>query len=116
VCAYALSAVFQGIIGGLYAIYNCYIDPPTVYAFSISINQIGATYLGGAGTLYGPVVGAVVTTILSEYSRYSLGVMVEGLNNFIYAVIIVCVLLFMPEGIVGRLTSLKLTPGIGGEK
>lgn len=110
VFTYALSAIFQGTIGGLYAIYTCYIDPPTVYAPSISIYQIGAAYLGGAGTLLGPIVGAIITTMLSEYFRYTLGVMVEGLNVFLYALIIVCVLLFMPEGIVGRLISLKLLP------
>jgi len=111
VLAYALSAAFQGVVGGLYAIYNCYIDPPTVFAFSISIYQIGSTYVGGAGTLPGPIIGAIITTLLSEYFRYTLGVMVEGLNIFIYAAIILCVLLFLPEGIYGRLVFLERMKG-----
>lgn len=102
--AFALSALFPGLIGGLYAWYIGYIDPNSVFAITFSTNMILMTLLGGAGTFLGPLIGAVafssvLETLWARFPTYHL--MLTG-------VAIVAIVLFLPSGIVAKLRDIGL--------
>jgi len=98
--ALLLSAFFTGMGGSFYANYMLYIDPAIVFSIiDVSIAMILVAVLGGMGTLFGPVVGAFAIVALSELFRGLLA----GANLIVYGILIVLVILFMPEGVVGAL-------------
>lgn len=98
--AFALSAFFPGIAGGIFAYYIAYIEPGTVFDHSISINVVIMSILGGIGTTLGPVLGAVILTLVSELMNI---VVVSEAKLVVYGVILVMAVLFLPQGILGRL-------------
>ena len=100
ILAWAISTFFTGMAGGLYAPYMSYINAETVFALPTTIMMILMTVFGGRGTLWGPFVGALFLTVLSDYL---IGVIMSELNMTIYGVLLVAVILFMPLGIVGTL-------------
>jgi branched-chain amino acid transport system permease protein len=98
----AISAFFVALAGSFFASYQLYINPDLVYESQISIQMIVVTIVGGIGTLEGPAVGALVIVPLSEYFRGLSPVA----NPLVYGVFIVVFMLFLPEGIVSRISSL----------
>jgi len=99
--AFMLSALFLGISGGLYSYYATYIDPPTAFSPNISMYAIVMTILGGGGTVLGPIIGAIILFTISQFTRYTFTV--PGIDLMIFSGVAILVILFMPEGIVGRL-------------
>ena len=93
--AFTLSSFFPGIAGAIYARHVGFIDPVTVFAVIWSIRAITTAILGGQGTFLGPIIGAIVLTLVSET--------VWSSNPFLYQVIfgglIVGVVLFLPGGL-----------------
>jgi len=99
--ALCLSAFFTAIGGSLYAQKELYIDPGSVLSTALSIKMALVSILGGVGTLFGPVIGSVVLTVIEELSRSSFGGTGRGTDTVIYAGLIVVVAVFYPSGIVG---------------
>jgi branched-chain amino acid transport system permease protein len=100
--ALMISAALSAIGGGLYASLFYFIVPDQVLGLDIS-NQIAiAGMLGGAGTLTGPIVGAVLLESANELFKN----LFHEAHLLIYGVLIVLVVLFLPEGIVGTLGRL----------
>ena len=95
--ALLLSAAITGFGGALYASMFLFIVPDQVLAMEISTEIAIVAMLGGAGTLIGPLVGSVVLESAAEVFK---NVFKEA-HLLIYGVLIVLVVLFMPEGIVG---------------
>jgi branched-chain amino acid transport system permease protein len=98
--ALAISAALTALGGALYASLFLYIVPDQVLAIDISNEIAIVAMLGGAGTLLGPIVGAVLLETSSEVFK---NVFHEA-HLLIYGVLIVLVVLFLPEGIVGAAT------------
>jgi branched-chain amino acid transport system permease protein len=103
ILAYALSSIPVSAAGGLYAVYTGYIDPTTMFSFSISMYAIALTYMGGKGTILGPIIGSVIYVFFAEYLRYSISLKFEGLHVVILMALLILMVVFMPEGIVGFL-------------
>jgi branched-chain amino acid transport system permease protein len=99
--ALCLSAFFTAIGGSLYAQKELYIDPGSVLSTALSIKMALVSILGGVGTLFGPVIGSVVLTVIEELSRSGFGGTGRGTDTVIYAGLIVIVAVFYPSGIVG---------------
>lgn len=102
----ALSAALTGIGGSLFAMYLRFVDPPTL----LSIQDIGVKFLlisliGGVGTLYGPLAGALLIIPLEFYLRASLGGTVPGANLLILGTLLVLFALFMRRGVIGAAQS-----------
>ena len=95
----AISALFTGMAGGLYANYMFYINPETVFSTMLSLQMQFMPIVGGLGTIVGPIIGAVILTGLSEMFSYTLG----ELSLFIYGASVIIVMRFMPEGVWGFL-------------
>jgi branched-chain amino acid transport system permease protein len=120
--ALIISAVLTSLSGSFYAIYVGFIDPPTVLGLDTSVQIVLICIIGGIGTIFGPVIGSLVLVPLSEALRSNLiaqaifktGLVSEesGVGNFlkenlghahalIYGILVVVVILFMPDGVLG---------------
>jgi len=100
--AFIASAFFPGVAGGVYAYYLNYIHPDIVFDVNISIFIVLMTLFGGGGSWLGPIVGAVVLTLVSE--GLSTFVMAE-LARIIYGLLFIVVIIFMPNGIMEIVTK-----------
>ena len=99
--ALSLSAFFTALGGSLYAQKELYIDPASVLGTGLSIKMALVSILGGVGTLFGPVVGAVVLTVIEELTRVVFGGSGRGTDTIIYAGLIVVIAVFYPNGVLG---------------
>jgi branched-chain amino acid transport system ATP-binding protein len=91
---YALipSAFFTGLAGAVFMNYIAYIEPHLVFNLSaISIMMILAVMLGGAGSLWGPVLGAAIYTILSEALRAAIG----PISYLVFPIIACLIIMFL---------------------
>jgi branched-chain amino acid transport system permease protein len=112
--ALLLSSFLTALGGALYASAFQYIVPDSAINIDISLQMAIITMLGGAGTLMGPVVGAVLLLSASEIFKNQF----KESHLLIYGILIVVVVLFLPDGIVGGLRHLfrsrKRQPGSAG--
>ncbi len=99
--ALSVSAFFTAVGGSLYAQKELYIDPNSVLSTGLSIKMALVSILGGVGTLFGPVIGAVVLTSIEEFTRIIFGGSGRGTDTIIYASLIIAIAVFYPTGIVG---------------
>jgi len=97
--AFLLSAVAPGIVGGLSARDQGYIEPISVFPLLTTITMIVMVLFGGKGTIWGPVLGAVLLFTFQElvWARFIY------LHQLLFGAIIVTVVLLMPRGILGVL-------------
>ena len=99
--AIAISAFMTSLAGAFYANYIFYLHPNTLFGMSMSIELILRPIIGGLGTLFGPIIGSIILTPLSEISRaYFAKGGLEGLHLILYGVVAILVVLFMPKGII----------------
>jgi branched-chain amino acid transport system permease protein len=91
-----ISAFFTGLTGAFYMNYMAFIDPSVVFALTdVSIMMILVVMLGGAGTFYGPAIGAVIMVIFGEVFRIYFG----SANLLVLGVLIVLIIIFIPNGL-----------------
>jgi branched-chain amino acid transport system permease protein len=100
--AIALSGALMAAGGVFYAQYFQYIDPGLAYGPGVSIEALLGPIVGGLGTLWGPVLGAVLLQILGEGTR-GLFENAPGLSLVVYGALLVLTVTFMPSGILGAL-------------
>lgn len=104
--AFILSAVFTSIAGTFYAQYVLFIDPYSTIYVMLSITMCLMAVLGGLGTLWGPVIGAVVLVSISEGSRLWLGGTGKAVDLLIYGILVIAVAVYQPNGLMGLLSKL----------
>ena len=97
VLAFMISAFFTGFAGGFYSHYNTYIIPYEVFGLAISIACLVMPIFGGLYTIAGPIVGAILIKAIEEYLR----VTISYGHQIAYGLILVVVVLFLPEGLIG---------------
>ena len=98
ILAFAASAVFVGMAGGVYGYYISFIDPLGMFNILLSVQIILSLLLGGRATLWGPVLGAFIIEWLNETSNNEFG----GGNArlLIFGGLLALVVLFLPNGII----------------
>jgi branched-chain amino acid transport system permease protein len=101
ILAFVISAFFAGIMGSYYAHYIRFISPPTFGVLQASFKSIVICIIGGMGTVSGPILGAILLTVLPEILRVTI-----KLSMLIYAFSLLLCIIFMPDGIAGRLKSI----------
>jgi branched-chain amino acid transport system permease protein len=97
--ALALSAAFTSVAGSLYAIKTGFIDPDSAFGILVSVQMVIIAALGGAGTLFGPLVGAVILIPLQSATNTWFGGGGSGLTYILYGGIIVLIARFEPGGL-----------------
>ncbi len=98
--AFVISSVTAGIAGTFYAFLNSYISPD-IFTFSDSVRFLLMVILGGAGSTFGPVIGAYILTYLPEYLQQF-----QLWQKFAYGALLLLVMFALPRGIVGTLAYL----------
>jgi branched-chain amino acid transport system permease protein len=97
--AYMLSAGLTSVAGALYAMMFGFVDPESGLGILISVKMLIMAALGGAGLLFGPLVGAAILVPLEELSNSWLGGRGAGLTFVLYGAIIVLISRFQPGGL-----------------
>ncbi|HVW40777.1 MAG TPA: ATP-binding cassette domain-containing protein [Amycolatopsis sp.] len=106
ITAVSAASAFGGLAGGLYVYMNQLVSPD-IAALSLSFLFLIMVVFGGAGNQYGPLIGAAVIGSLPIFlSKYT------SINNYIYAAMLLVVVLLRPRGIVGRTGKLARLPQV----
>jgi len=101
--AITVSGALAAAAGGLYAVVVLVLTPASVFGLIASAQAMILTLFGGAGTLWGPLIGATVLVPLGEILQGELGHVLPGIQGVIYGAAIIFVILLAPEGIYWRL-------------
>ncbi len=104
--AIVLSGAFTGAAGAFYVQVFQYIDPGIAFGPHVSVEALVGAIVGGMGTLWGPVLGAVVLHTLADLTRNLFGA-VPGISLVIYGVVLVLIVMFLPRGLAGILDRWK---------
>ncbi len=102
--AIVLSGAFMGAGGAFYVQVFQYIDPGIAFGPASSVEALVGAIVGGMGSLWGPVLGAVVLHLLAEATRNLFGNL-PGLNMVIYGSVLVLIVMLLPRGLMGGLTG-----------
>lgn len=94
----SVSAFFTAWPGAFWAMYFSTIRPSTVFDLLVNVEVLLPAIVGGIGTVLGPIVGSFVVTPVSEFVRQSFET--SGLNNAVYGVVLVAIVLYSPKGVV----------------
>lgn len=110
--ALCISGVLTGVAGAFYTNYMGYIDPHVAFALhDISIVTIMIVMVGGVATYWGPFVGAVIMVLLAEWVRSIPGL--GAAHQTFFGVLLIVIIIFLPNGIVGDYKKLKRLIGLG---
>jgi branched-chain amino acid transport system permease protein len=104
--AMTVSAAITASGGAFYAQYFLFIDSGIAYGPWISIEALLAPIIGGVGTVFGPLLGALVVKVLGEVAKHVTGD-APGLDLVIYGGVLVLVVAFAPRGITGLVASVR---------
>lgn len=100
------SAMLSAVGGSFYAQYYLYIDPNIVFGNTVSVEAITPCIIGGVGTVFGPIIGAAIIEIISDFTNAALSQFV-GMNMVVYGLILVVVIMVMPKGVIGLAQTLR---------
>jgi branched-chain amino acid transport system permease protein len=103
VTTFAISTFFMGAAGAIIAPTWVYIDPYISFDAFYSFMPILMAVFGGMGQLYGPVIGAVIFA----YAEYYLRINLPNYYMLTFGIILIIVILFVPAGLVGLITTLQ---------
>jgi branched-chain amino acid transport system permease protein len=106
--AYMLSGAFTSLAGSLYLCMFGFVDPESGFGILISVKMVVMAALGGAGQLFGPLVGALILVPLEELSNSLLGGQGAGITFVVYGAIIVIIARFLPSGLLSLLERRKV--------
>ena len=104
--AMTVSAAITAAAGGFYAQYFLFVDSGIAYGPWISVEALLAPIIGGVGTVFGPLLGALVVKTLGELAKLVTGD-APGLDLVIYGGVLVLVVAFAPRGIVGLIADAR---------
>src|SRR5262252_9488284 len=104
--AMTISAAITAAGGCFYAQYFLFIDASIAYGPWISVEALLAPIIGGTGTVFGPLLGALVVKTLGELTKLVTG-SAPGLDLVIYGCVLVAVVAFAPGGIAGLLSTIR---------
>jgi branched-chain amino acid transport system permease protein len=105
IAAMTMSAAITAAGGGFYAQYFLFVDAGIAFGPWISIEALLAPIIGGAGTVFGPLLGALAVKTLGELGKLAAGD-APGLDLVIYGCVLVLVVAVAPRGIAGFLEDM----------
>jgi branched-chain amino acid transport system permease protein len=100
VTAFAISAFYAAVAGGLFAYLVRYINPES-FSVSLSISFLSMVVIGGLGTIGGSIIGAAFYVIVPELLRG-----IKDAPGLVFGLLLVIVMVFMPQGLWGMLRRL----------
>ncbi|PHK95292.1 branched-chain amino acid ABC transporter ATP-binding protein [Pseudoroseomonas rhizosphaerae] len=109
--AVALSAALTSMVGTFHGMYLTFIEPEAMFSLAFSVQIAMFALIGGIGTVMGPLIGTLLVVPLTELARGWLGASALGLHGFVYGTVLVLIVLFVPDGLVGLF---RRAPAAGG--
>ncbi len=103
ILALALSGFIVGIGGSFYAQYIFYVEPGDVFSFEKSVNLILINIVGGIGTIFGPIFGALIFLVLQEFVL----VLFPNLHLLVYGLLLVVIIIYQPNGLSGVISYVR---------
>ena len=103
--AYVLSAAFTGMVGAASIYFAGLVTPSFAFDTTLNVNVVAATFLGGVGSVMGPIVGGLLFDPLQTYLTQQLGPATTGINQMLFGGLLLLVILLLPEGIVPSLSK-----------
>src|SRR5438876_2550114 len=100
--ALMLSGAMAAVAGGLYSVVLLVVTPETVFGMLVSAQALILALFGGVGSLWGPVIGAMVLVPLAEGLNAELGDVLPGIQGVVYGIAIIAIILLAPEGVYWR--------------
>lgn len=105
-----ISAAMMAVGGGLYLMYVRVVDPPSLFSlFDVGVKVALIALIGGMGTIYGPLLGALLVVPLEGWLRAELGGTIPGANLIVLGIVLVLTALYLRKGIVGTAGDLWRT-------
>jgi branched-chain amino acid transport system permease protein len=104
VVAVASSAGLTSVCGSLWAQYIGFVDPAYVFSVDLSVRFALNTIIGGTGTALGPFLGSILITTVETYLRAQFSGLKTGFTGIyliLYGAVLIVVVRFFPEGLVG---------------
>ncbi|MCI0755012.1 branched-chain amino acid ABC transporter ATP-binding protein/permease [Teichococcus vastitatis] len=102
----ALSGALAGAIGGFHAVILLVVTPEAVFGMLISAQALTVAMFGGVGTVWGPVLGALVLIPLGETLHARFGAVLPGIQGVVFGTAIIAVILLAPEGLYWKAADL----------
>lgn len=112
--AIMIMGAMGGAAGTFYAQKYLYLDPPIAYSIALSVEMLLVTIVGGMGTVFGPLIGAFVLHIVNEVARHFIDT--PGLSLIVYGVILILIISYLPNGLIGMFRKGKGTAQAGALK
>src|SRR5579859_1455702 len=106
--AFVIAAFFGGMVGGMVVYLTGAIAPAVAFDPVLDVAVALMSFMGGAGTLVGPIIGAFLMEPLQQYVTLQAGSIGVGLDLLIFGAVLLIVILFLPEGIAPSLRRLWL--------
>jgi branched-chain amino acid transport system permease protein len=104
--AITVSGAIAGMIGAFYTVVLLVVTPPSVFGMLVSAQALTVAMFGGVGTVWGPVIGAVILIPISEILHAELGAKIPGIQGVVFGLAIMAVILLAPEGLYWRLRDM----------
>jgi ABC-type branched-subunit amino acid transport system permease subunit len=101
--AYAISAFFTGMVGAMVAYYAGFVSPLSAFSITFDITIALTTFLGGAGTVVGPIVGGLLLQPLQAYLTIQYASIATDLDLVLFGGLLLVIILVLPGGIVPAL-------------
>jgi branched-chain amino acid transport system permease protein len=104
--AITLSAAITAAAGCLYAQYFLFLDANIAYGAWISVEALVAPIIGGIGTVFGPLVGALALQTLGHLTSHAAGA-IPGIDLVVFGILLIVMVAFAPDGVMGLLARLR---------
>ncbi len=104
--AMVISAAITATAGCFYTQYFLFIDSGIAYGAWISVQALLTPIIGGVGTVFGPLLGALVVKVLGEVAKLVAGD-APGLSLIVYGCVLVLVIAFAPRGLIGLVDAAR---------
>ncbi len=101
-----ISAFFTGVGGAVYAIVNLFVGANIVFGIDMTFYMVIFCVVGGANTVWGPVLGALLLVPVQQVLRIAVGSRLAPLSAMFFGLVLCLVILFMPDGLLGWLKGL----------
>ncbi len=116
--AFLLGAFLAGMVGGIFSYYRTYVHPNVMFDVNLSVMVVLMALFGGRQTWLGPIVGAVVISVVSEFLTLRLG---NEAARVLFGLLMVVVILYLPDGLLAYVRPRKKTmsqsePSVGGNE
>lgn len=103
--AMGISCFMISFAGTFYAQYFRYVGPSRIFSHDMSVQIALIALVGGQGTVFGPLMGACLLVPITEFLSEEFGGTLPGLHLFIYGIVMILVVLYMPKGIYNPVTK-----------